>query len=145
MLRLAEKSFLPKDFLKLKNDLPPWASCLFGKQPCCPKHSLRSKPICQEHHDYPRAAVSTDQIISAQAGLVPQASGSLTNKHITAVTVFVDHQSDFTYSVLMTSCSGDETLRAKQEFEAYAASLGVRITHYHTGMVIFMNRSLRMI
>ena len=31
----------------------------------------------------------------------------------------------------MTSCSGVETLRAKQEFEAWTASHGVRISHYH--------------
>ena len=92
---------------------------------------MSSGPICQDHYDHPGAAVSTDQIISAQLGLVPQVSGTLTNEHITAVTVFVDHHSDFTYSVLMTSCSGDETLQAKQEFEAYAASLGVLISHYH--------------
>ena len=31
----------------------------------------------------------------------------------------------------MTEPSGEETLRAKQEFEAHAASLGIRINHYH--------------
>ena len=131
MLRLAQKGVLPKEFTKLKQDLPPCASCLFGKQRRRPRTTLSSGSIRQEHHDHPGAAVSTDQIISAQPGLVPQVSGTLTNERITAVTVFVDHHSDFTYSVLMTSCSGDETLRAKQEFEAYAASLGVRISHYH--------------
>ena len=50
---------------------------------------------------------------------------------ITAATVFVDHFSNYSYVVLMTSPSGEETLRAKQEFEAHAASLGVRISHYH--------------
>ncbi len=31
----------------------------------------------------------------------------------------------------MTECSGKETLQAKQEFEAYAASNRVTISHYH--------------
>jgi len=31
----------------------------------------------------------------------------------------------------MTSCSGAEALRAKQEFEAWSASHGIQISHYH--------------
>ena len=31
----------------------------------------------------------------------------------------------------MTSCSGDETLRSKQEFKSYCASVGVCISQYH--------------
>ena len=123
MLCLAQKGVLPKKFVKLKQDLSPCASCLFGKQQQCPQITMGSSSICKDHHDHPGAAISTDQIISAQPGLIPQASSILTNECITAVTVFVDHFSDFTYSLLMTSCSGDETLQAKQEFEAYAASL----------------------
>ncbi len=132
MLLLSKRGILPKEFLQLKDNFPPCGSCLFGRQHRRPKKSSKSgSPIRQKEHNYPGGGVSADQIISSQPGLVPQSSGKLTNKRITSVTVFVDHYSDFSYVVLMTECSGKETLRAKQEFEAYAASNGVRISHYH--------------
>ena len=43
---------------------------------------MSSGPIRQEHRDHPGAAVSTDQFISAQPGLVPQVGGNLTNERI---------------------------------------------------------------
>ena len=131
MIRLAKRGILPKEFIKLEKNLPPCGSCLFGRQSRRPKKAKFGNPIRKPEHNYPGGGVSADQIISAQPGLVPQSSGNLTNKRITAVTVFVDHNSDFSYVVLMTECSGKETLRAKQEFEAFAASHGVRIAHYH--------------
>ena len=131
MLLLSKRGILPKEFLKLENNFPPCGSCLFGRQHRRPKKAKFGSPIRQEEHNYPGGGVSADQIISAQPGLVPQNAGKLTNKRINSVTVFVDHYSDFSYVVLMTECSGNETLRAKQEFEAYAASNGIRISHYH--------------
>ena len=131
MMLLSKRGILPKEFLKLENNFPPCGSCLFGRQHRRPKKAKFGSPIRQKEHNYPGGGVSADQIISAQPGLVPQNAGKLTNKRITSVTVFVDHYSDFSYVVLMTECSGKETLRAKQEFEAYAASNGVRISHYH--------------
>ena len=131
MLLLSKQGILPKEFLKLENNFPPCGSCLFGRQGRRPKKAKFGSPIRKEEHNYPGGGVSADQIISAQPGLVPQNAGKLTNKRINSVTVFVDHFSSFSYVVLMTECSGKETLRAKQEFEAYAASNGVRISHYH--------------
>ncbi len=131
MIRLSEQGILPKTFLKIKDDLPLCGSCLFGKQRRRGRKAKYGSSIRQPEHNYPGGGVSTDQIISAQPGLFPQSSGKLTNQRIKAVTVFIDHASDFSYVVLMTDCSGSETLRAKQEFESYAASVGVRISHYH--------------
>ena len=53
-------------------------------------------------------------------------AGRLTNECITVATVFVDHYSGYSYVVLMTSPSEEETLCAEQEFEAHAASLSIR-------------------
>ena len=75
--------------------------------------------------------ISTDQIILTQPGLVPQDAGRLSNERITAATVFVDHFSSYSYVVVMASTTGEETLRAKQEFEAHATSLRIRVSHYH--------------
>ena len=73
MMKLARKGLLPKEFLQLANDLPPCASCLFGKQTRCAKRMKTGKPIRQkEHKNYPGGGVSTDQIISTQPGLLPQ-------------------------------------------------------------------------
>jgi len=131
MLKLSRKGLLPSEFLKLEHDLPPCGACLFGKQGRRPKRVKTGKPIRQEDHNYPGGGVSTDQIVSTQPGLVPQDAGHLTNERISAATVFVDHFSGYSYVVLMTSTTGEETLRAKQEFEAHAASLGIRVAHYH--------------
>ena len=99
-----------REFLKLEHDLPPCGACLFGKQGRHPKRAKTGRPIHQRDHNYPGGGVSTDQIISTQPGLVPQDAGHLTNEHITAATVFVDHYSGYSYVVLMTSPSGEETV-----------------------------------
>ena len=54
-----------------------------------------------------------DQLVSAQPGLIPQMSGSLTNLRIMGVTMFVDHYSDHTYIYLMCDLTLAETLIAK--------------------------------
>ena len=43
----------------------------------------------------------------------------------------------------MTSCSGEETLRAKQEFEAWAASHGIHILHHHADNGRFAETSFK--
>ena len=44
MLLLAKTSILPRRFLKLRNDLPPCISCLFGKSHCRPwRHKSSDK------------------------------------------------------------------------------------------------------
>ena len=140
---MSKRGILPKEFVKLQKDLPICGSCLFGKQTRRPQRSKRGRPIQQPEHNYPGGGVSTDQIISAQPGLVPQSTGTLASKRITTATVFVDHFSDLSYVVLMTSCSGQEIHCANQEFEAWAASHGIRILHYHADNGCFAKTSFK--
>ena len=62
----------------------------------------------------PGNGVSTDQLVSAQEGLIPQITGTLTSPQITSATVFVDHATQFLlYVHLMPSLSTENTLEAK--------------------------------
>ena len=45
--------------------------------------------------------------------------------------IFVDHKTDFTFAVPITSLMAEETVRAKQQFKLFADKCGVKIRHYH--------------
>jgi hypothetical protein len=75
--------------------------------------------------------VSVDQLVSTQVGFIAQLKGTLTKKHYTAATVFVDHYSRLKYVHLMTKLSSKETMDAKQAFEHFVNQHGLCILHYH--------------
>eukprot|EP00978_Attheya_sp_CCMP212_P007527 scaffold17426_cov58-Attheya_sp.AAC.7 len=119
MINLAKTDKLPCKFLQLQGSLPLCASCSFGNA---------SKRSC------------TGQLISAQAGLVPQLSGDrLTHERIWAATIFIDHVSGFVYAHWMRAISSVETLAAKHAWEHIAAtyghaeSLGQQVTYCGVG------------
>ena len=92
MLRLAKMSILPRRFLKLRNDLPPCVSCIFGKahrRPWRHKSSAKSSGgvLCSLDINKTGQQVVTDHIVSAQPGLVPQEKVSMTRAHICGATV----------------------------------------------------------
>jgi len=66
-------------------------------------------------------------------------TGELTRQRIVASTVFVDHESDFSYVYHQTSMSSEETLKSKLTFEKFALSHGVHIKHYHADNGRFKN------
>ncbi len=70
-------------------------------------------------------------MILMQVGFIAQLKGSLTKKHCTVATVFVDHYSRLKYIHLMTKLSSEETIEAKQAFEHFTKPHGIRILHYH--------------
>jgi hypothetical protein len=73
---------------------------------------------------------SLDQMVSVQAGLIPQMSGHLTNIPIMAATIFViTFQIMFMY--LMKDLTLSETLLAKHAYECFLALLGVESKAYH--------------
>ncbi len=57
--------------------------------------------------------VSVDQMISMQVGFIAQLKGTLTKKHFTAATIFVNHCSRLKYIHLMTKLTSEETIEAK--------------------------------
>jgi len=135
MFRLSAVGVLPKSFLKLKDEdnVPICASCCFGQAHRRPwrARGKGAKSIRRDDDDKPGKGTSTDQMVSAQPGLVPQMSGSLTRARIWAVNVFVDHMSDLVYVHLMRSTTQEETLAAKTAYERYGATHGVTIKRYH--------------
>ena len=70
-------------------------------------------------------------MVSAQPGLVPQMSGSLTNLRIMGATIFVDHFSDYVYVYLMRDLTLTETLMVKHAYEKHLATLGIDSKSYH--------------
>ena len=125
---------LPRRFLKLRNDLPPCTSCLFGqshRKPWRYKGSATGGVLRGFNITEPGQRVSTDQIVSAQPGLVPQEKGQLTRSRIWGATVFVDHATKWIKVHLMQNATGDETLEAKESFEDDCSSRGIEPKHYH--------------
>jgi hypothetical protein len=146
MITLDEKGKLNRKFIKLKHRLPVCMSCIFGTSHCKPWRSKGARgSIRKESDDAPGKCVSTDQLISAQPGLIPQMVGFLTNVRIWAATIFVDHFSDFVYAALMHGLTLDETLLAKTLFQRHANKGGVTINSYHTDNGRFANAGFQQV
>jgi hypothetical protein len=79
----------------------------------------------------PGAQASTDQLVSAQPGLIRQISGRLTHQHVDGAMVFMDHCSDHVYVYLMQDLLLDETLAAKHGYEWFLALHGIQSKAYH--------------
>ena len=79
----------------------------------------------------PGEKVCTDQLVSAQPGLVPQAKGSPTRARIWGATIFVDAATDWIKVCLMQDASGESTLEAKNAFERDSIERGVLVRGYH--------------
>ena len=165
MLRLSKFGFLPQRFLKLRNAMPPCVSCMFGKahrRPWRGKRSAignndnitggrRGKRQLVNHGgvlrgptlSQPGEEVGTDQIVSAQPGLVPQEKGKLTRARIWGATVFIDYFSSKVKVHLMQDASGESTNAAKNAFERDSMSHDVQIKHYHADNGRFADTSFK--
>jgi hypothetical protein len=73
----------------------------------------------------------TDQLVSAQPGLIPQISGKLAHQRVNGATVFVDHYSDHVYAYLMRDLTLDKTIAAKHDYKRYLSLLGIKSKRYH--------------
>ena len=79
----------------------------------------------------PGQRVGTDQIVSAQPGLVPQDKGQMTRSRIWGATVFVDFASRWVKVHIMQDATGDSALEAKNDFEQDFITQNVVPKHYH--------------
>jgi histone deacetylase 1/2 len=108
-------------------------ACMFAKATKTPWRkkapvNKQSVPAVQQAGD----CVSADQLESKTPGFVGQMKAPILTKHrYTVATVFVDHFNRLSFVYLQYSTSGEETLKAKVAFEAFAESHGVRVKHYH--------------
>jgi hypothetical protein len=82
-------------------------------------------------------------MVSAQPGLIPQMSGGLTNLHVMAATIFVDHFLDHVYVYLMKDLTLSETLLAKHAYECFLALLGIESKAYHADNGHFAEKGFR--
>ncbi len=82
ILMLANVGYLPKILLKLQGKLPLCVACQFGTAHQCPWRTKGKKcgSVPKPNQTKLGDGVSVDQIISAQAGLIPQMAGFLTSK-----------------------------------------------------------------
>jgi hypothetical protein len=84
--------------------------------------------------------VSTDQIVSAQPGFIPQMSGFLTSRRIWGCTTFFDHIIDFVYVHLMQDFTVEETVLAVKAFKKVMAQANCFVKHYHTNTGVFAHK-----
>jgi len=81
---------------------------------------------------------------STTPGLIAQLKGIPTTQRYKYVTVFVDHFTRYTFIHLQQTITSEETLQAKQEFEAFAQKLGVTILNYHADNGRFADKAFVM-
>ena len=118
---------------------PMCASCQYGKATRRPWRT-RGKPGQASKLVVIRApgdCISVDQLESPTPGFLGQVKGFLTTQRYHVATVFVDHFSRLGYVYLQHSTGDEETLKAKNAFEAYSRSHGVIVKHYHADNGIF--------
>ena len=107
----------------------PW--CIFGKQYRKPWRSSKERvQIRRDDESAPGMCISTDLLVSAKGGLIPQRSGKLMSARYVSATVFVNHFSDFVYVHLMRDFTAEATLEAKNAWERLAGTHAVRIRRY---------------
>jgi hypothetical protein len=126
--QMAFLGLIPRRLYDIKP--PKCAACCFGKAIKRPWRT-KSQPGRIHQCSQPGECVSVDQMESSTLGFIGQLKGALTKRRYKAATVFVDHFSDFTFIHLQESMTSQETIKAKQSFEAFARQHGVQIRHYH--------------
>ena len=133
LLKLPKERVIPHRLAALKEKLPICASCRFGqahKRPWWTK-GKHTNPIRSKYDVNPGDCVSTDQIVSAQPGMVLQMSGYLTSNRIWGIALFMDHATDYTHGNLMRSLDLDNTLGAKKSFEKLVGRINNTVKRYH--------------
>ena len=139
MQLMVQEGVLPS---RLGNVRPPkCAACMIGRatrrpwRTKAPKQSIKVASITA-----PGDCVSIDQLQSTTPGLIAQMRGFLTKERYHYATVFVDHYSSLSFVYLQKTSNMEETLKAKETFERYAAIRGVMVKHYHADNGRFADR-----
>jgi len=143
MQHMARLGLIPKRFKKCQ--MPVCTSCMYGK---ATKRPWRTKTPTnlydpKDSVTAPGHCVSVDQLESRVPGLIAQLRGKPTFERYRYATVFVDHWSRLSYCHLQRTNTAQETIKAKQAFEAYAATHGVNILHYHADNGIFADNDFQ--
>ena len=135
--QLAKQGVLPRRLAKCA--APTCSACLFAKAQRKPWRSKTAKNqlSLEQMPRRPGQVVSVDQLKSPTPGLVAQMTGILTTKRYVYATVFVDQYSRIGYVHLQKTQEVVETIEAKEAFERFAATHGVKVENYHADNGIF--------
>ena len=136
---MATQGLIPKSLATCEP--PKCPSCIYGKQTRRPWRTKGTTSSIGPTPTAPGDCVSVDQLISPTPGLIAQVKGWLTHDRYKAATIFADHFSGLSFVHVSRGTTADETIEAKQAFEAYAATMGVVIKHYHADNGRFAERA----
>ena len=139
--RLAELGVIPAKYKHAR--IPLCTACVYGKmtrRPWRTKAEPKGRTMALTR---PGQCVSVDQLISTTPGLIAQLRGKPTSDRYRAATVFVDQYSGYSHVVPQRSTSAEDTIEAKRQFEAFAETCGVKVTHYHADNGIFADNKWR--
>jgi hypothetical protein len=113
---MAKQGALPT---RLRNcPVPTCTACMYGKASRKAWRSKATKEQPAKTETQPGDITSVDQMNSMTPGLVAQISGILTTKRYRCATVFVDQGSRLGYVHLQKTSSAEETIEAKEAWEA---------------------------
>ena len=142
--RLSARGVLPSCIQHVRT-MPLCASCAFATahRKGWRTKRLNDSRIRKPHQIRPGDGTSCDHIISHQPGLIPQVSGTLTNKRYWGSVIYCDHHSDFIFNHLITSTSSAETLASKHAYERIALQHNVIIKAYHADNLRFNDNNFR--
>eukprot|EP00590_Aulacoseira_subarctica_P001421 CAMPEP_0172414700 /NCGR_PEP_ID=MMETSP1064-20121228/1332_1 /TAXON_ID=202472 /ORGANISM="Aulacoseira subarctica , Strain CCAP 1002/5" /LENGTH=1323 /DNA_ID=CAMNT_0013151491 /DNA_START=262 /DNA_END=4233 /DNA_ORIENTATION=+ len=127
---MAKLGILPKKLATVKP--PMCSSCQHAKAKKKPWRSKATqRHIYKQVIDKPGECVSVDQLESSVPGLIGQMKGILTKQRYRVATIFVDHATRLGFPYMQKSTTSEETVAGKDAFEAYSATYGVTIQHYH--------------
>jgi Reverse transcriptase (RNA-dependent DNA polymerase) len=139
--KMAKQGYLPTRLATCR--IPMCQACVYGK---LTKKQWRTKtaainPIAKASRA--GECVSVDQLETPIPGIIGQLKGIPTKKRFHVATIFVDHYSGLSFVHLQQSTSSEETLSAKNAFELYANTYGVKIDHYHADNGRFSDKMWR--
>ena len=136
--KMAKAGVMPRRLGKCS--VPLCSSCLYGKATRRPWRTKGKRQHIARTVTRPGQCVSIDQMESPTPGLIAQLRGIPTKKRYKCATVFVDQYSGLSFVYLQTSTNAEETVKAKEAFELYAATHGIVVEHYHADNGVFADR-----
>ena len=116
--------------------IPKCAGCMYSKATC---HPWRTMGVVNQilQSKAPGEVVFIDQLVLSMPGLIGQINRFLAHTRYHYATMFLDHFSDCPYIVMQNMLMGEETIRAKANYEGPVCRHGVIMKHYQTDNWIF--------
>lgn len=131
LLQLAKNGVLPNHLAKVTPS-PLCASCIYGKMTIIPCRVKGYVPQTPRVVTKPGECIAVDQLESMTPGFISQLKGNILMKgRYRYAGVFVDQYSTYTYVHFQVRLTSEETVRAKNAFEAHLLTHGVKVQQYH--------------